>query len=362
MSPTTLTGPIPEASPVDFDRYGDYGGWTKPRPAGDDQAKPRPPATPTPAAATEATAEAKGSAKDKSGAFVRADYTFRGRINPEGPFPPAPDRYVLYISWACPWAHRQAIVRELKGLQHVIGLAVVDPIRDGRGWAFRLGDGLTGDPYNHFTLLRDAYIATDPAYPGHVSVPVLWDTLTDQIVSNNFPDISLDLGSQFNAWATHPGLDLYPTAERAEIDALNDLVYRTVNNGVYRSGFARTQGAYDAAVTDLFDSLDGLEARLADRTYLVGEHLTEADVRLWVTLARFDVVYVTHFKTNLRRLVDYPHLWDYARFLYQQPAFRNTTRFDHIKRHYFITHPHLNPARIVPIGPILDWEAPTERA
>jgi putative glutathione S-transferase len=331
MSPVTLPGPVPEASPVDFDQYGESAGWAKPRPQKD------------------------------TGAFVRADYPFKGRIDSTGPFPPAPDRYVLYVSWACPWAHRQVIVRALKGLEDVIALAVVDPIRDARGWAFRHGDGLTGDPYNHFTLLREAYAATEPGYLGHVSVPVLWDTATHRIVSNNFPDISLDLGSQFNAWARQPELDLYPAALRPEIDALNDIVYRTVNNGVYRSGFARSQAAYDEAVTALFATLGDLEARLADRTYLLGEQLTEADIRLWPTLARFDTVYVTHFKTNLRRLVDYPQLWDYARLLYQQPAFRSTTNFDHIKRHYFVTHPHLTPTRIVPAGPLLDWEAPTQR-
>ncbi|MDR1808020.1 MAG: glutathione S-transferase C-terminal domain-containing protein [Propionibacteriaceae bacterium] len=278
-----------------------------------------------------------------------------------GDFPAAPDRYVLYVSYACPWAQRQLIVRELKGLQDVVGVAVVDPIRDARGWAFRPGPDLTGDPYNHFTLLREAYEQTVPGFPGHVSVPVLWDSVTGQIVSNNFPDISLDLGAEFNEWAAHPEVDLYPADLREAIDALNDRVYRTVNNGVYQAGGALTQAAYDRAVTALFETLDDLERRLADRTYLFGDRLTEADIRLWVTLARFDAVYVTHFKANLRRLVDYSNLWDYARFLYQQPAFRTTTKFDHIKRHYFITHPHLNPRRLVPIGFAVDWTAPTQR-
>jgi putative glutathione S-transferase len=322
---------LPEASPVSFELYSESSGWAKKPKPGDD------------------------------GAFVRAKYPFQGRIRTGGEFEPAPNRYVLYISYACPWAHRQAIVRELKGLQNVIGLAVVDPVRDGRGWAFRSGDGLTLDPYNGFVFLREAYDATSPGYTGHISVPVLWDTKTRRIVSNNFPDISIDLGREFNQWATNPGLDLYPEDRRTEIDTLNDLIYRTVNNGVYRSGFARTQAAYDQAVTELFQTLDSLEERLAGNTYLLGDELTEADVRLWPTLARFDAVYVTHFKTNLRRLVDYPNLWDYARFLYATPAFSNTTRFDHIKRHYFITHPHLNPTRIVPIGFETDWAAPTRR-
>ncbi|MDR1448909.1 MAG: glutathione S-transferase C-terminal domain-containing protein [Propionibacteriaceae bacterium] len=295
------------------------------------------------------------------GTPIRPPYPFQGRIDPAGPFPPAPDRYVLYVSYACPWAHRQLIVRELKGLQDVIGLAVVDPVRDSRGWAFRSGPDLTRDSYNGFEFLRQAYDATEPGYPGHISVPVLWDTETKRIVSNNFPDISLDLGSQFNQWAANPGLDLYPAALRDEIDELNQLVYDTVNNGVYKAGLAQTQVAYEKAARAVFDTLDRLEARLADRVYLFGDDLTEADIRLWVTLARFDAVYVTHFKTNLRRLADYDNLWDYARYLWQQPAFGSTTKFDHIKRHYFITHDHLNPRRIVPIGFESAWSAPTRR-
>jgi putative glutathione S-transferase len=193
-----------------------------------------------------------------------------------------------------------------------------------------------------------------------VSVPVLWDRRTSRIVSNNFPDITIDLETQFGQWAI-PGVDLYPLALRAQIDELNERVYTDVNNGVYRCGFATSQAAYDAAVTRLFAALDDLDQRLATRRYLLGDALTEADVRLWVTLARFDSVYVTHFKANLRRLVDYPNLWPYARDLYQQAAFGQTTRFDHIKRHYFGTHPRLNPSGIVPAGPLLDWQAPHHR-
>lgn len=326
-----MTTTLPEASPVDFETFGDYGAWEK---------KPE---------------------RRDDGSFVRAKYPFTGRITPDGEFPAAAGRYVLYISWACPWACRQAIVHHLKGLQDVVGLAVVDPVRDGRGWAFRSGPDLTLDPYNGYTLVRELYQATEPGYPGHISVPVLWDDHAKRIVSNNFPDISLDLGSQFNQWAADPDLDLYPEALRPQIDELNDLIYTTVNNGVYRCGFARSQQAYDVAVRTLFDTLDLLEARLADRTYLLGDRLTEADVRLYPTLARFDAVYITHFKTNLRRLADYPQLWDYARFLYQQPAFRDTTKFDQIKRHYFTTHPHINPTRIIPAGFDVDWDAPTHR-
>jgi putative glutathione S-transferase len=324
---TTITPQF--ASPVDYEAYGAYG------------------------------VKGMGSA-DRT--FVRPRYPFQGRITADGSsgYPAQPGRYHLYISLACPWAHRSAIVRALLGLDEVISLSVVDPVRDGRGWAFRDGPGYTPDPINGFTLIRDAYEATEPGYDGHISVPVLWDKETSRIVSNNFPDITIDLDTQFGAWAT-PGIDLYPAALRADIDALNERVYATVNNGVYRCGFATTQEAYQAAVAELFATLDDLDQRLATRRYLFGDTVTEADVRLWVTLARFDPVYVTHFKANLRRLADYPNLWPYARDLYSIPAFGQTTNFDHIKNHYYRTHPQLNPLRIVPAGPILDWTAPHHR-
>ena len=296
------------------------------------------------------------------GGFQRPVYPFTGRVTADGAsgYRAEPGRYHLYVSLACPWAHRSVIVRRLMGLEDVVSLSVVDPIRDGRGWAFRDGPGYTPDPVNGFTLLRQAYEATEPGYDGHVSVPVLWDRRTSRIVSNNFPDITIDLETQFGAWAT-PGADLYPAALRPQIDELNERVYTDVNNGVYRCGFATSQAAYDAAVARVFATLDYLDQRLATRRYLMGDAITEADVRLWVTLARFDPVYVTHFKANLRRLVDYPNLWPYARDLYQVPAFGETTSFDHIKRHYFGTHPHINPSRIVPAGPLLDWQSPSGR-
>jgi glutathionyl-hydroquinone reductase len=322
------------ASPVDFAVYGDYGDFR--------------PKRPQPAA--------------KAGEFVRAAYPFQGRITADGSsgFPAEPGRYHLYISWACPWANRAAIVRELLGLQDVISLSAVDPVRDGRGWAFREGDGYGLDPVNGFALLREAYEATEPGYDGHISVPVLWDKQTGKIVSNNFPDITIDLDTQFAAWAS-PEYDLYPERLRPEIDEINALVYATVNNGVYRSGFATSQESYHEAVTTLFATLDQLEERLARQRYLTGDSLTEADVRLWVTLARFDAVYYSHFKCNLRRIADYPNLWAYARDLYALPAFGGNTRFDQIKRHYYMTHPHLNPSRIVPDGPLLDWREPAGR-
>ncbi|HXW47646.1 MAG TPA: glutathione S-transferase C-terminal domain-containing protein [Streptosporangiaceae bacterium] len=317
------------ASPVDFATFGDYGSF-----------RPK---------------------RATSGEFVRAAYPFRGRITADGSsgFPAEPGRYHLYICWACPWATRTAIVRDLLGLQDVVSLSVVDPVRDGRGWAFREPYGL--DPVNGFALLREAYEATEPGFDGHISVPVLWDTQTGKIVSNNFPDITIDLDTQFGAWASGE-YDLYPEHLRPQIDELNALIYATVNNGVYRSGFATSQDSYHEAVTALFGTLDELEQRLAGQRYLTGDTLTEADVRLWVTLARFDAVYYSHFKCNLRRLSDYPSLWAYARDLYTLPAFRRSTKFDQIKRHYYTTHPQLNPTRIVPDGPLLDWDAPSGRA
>ncbi len=319
------------ADPVDFEEYGAYGAYRR-------------------------------KAARSDGAFERARYPFQGRVTADGSsgHRAEPGRYHLYISWACPWAQRSAIVRRLLGLEDVVSLSVVDPIRDGRGWAFREGRGHGPDPVNGFRFLREAYEATEPGYDGHVSVPVLWDRVSGRIVSNNVPDITIDLETQFGEWAD-PAVDLYPAAIRSEIDALNEVVYETVNDGVYRAGFARTQEAHERAVVALFSTLDSLEERLTARRFLFGPTVTEADVRLWVTLVRFDAVYVTHFKTNLRRLVDYPHLWAYARDLYQRPAFRETTNFDHIKRHYFLTHPHLNPSGLVPLGPLVDWDRPHGR-
>jgi putative glutathione S-transferase len=289
-------------------------------------------------------------------------YPFRGRITSGGDgggeFPAEPARYHLYISWACPFAHRSAIVRELKGLQDVVGLSVVDPLRDGRGWAFRRGPGLTLDTgCSGFTFLSEAYdLTAGESYPGRVTVPVLWDTRTRRIVSNHYPDISLDLGSAFDTWAGAPGLDLYPADLRAEIDALNERIAETINTGVYAAGFATDQAGYERAVHGVFATFDDLETRLADgRPYLFGDRLTESDIRLWVTLVRFDAVYHGHFTVNLRRLVDLPNLWAYTRRLHALPAFGSTTYLDQIKRHYYGTQRHLNPRGIVPTGPVLDW-------
>jgi len=253
------------------------------------------------------------------------------------------------------------IVRRLLQLEDVVSMSVVDPIRDDRGWSFRDGPGHTKDPVEGFSFLSEAYLATDPEYTGRFTVPCIWDRKTRRLVTNNFPDITIDFETQFGEWAD-PSVDLYPEALRSEIDEIAWLIYTDVNDGVYKAGFATTQTAYEEAFDALFARLDWLEDRLTHRRYLMGDRLTEADIRLYPTLARFDAVYVGHFKCNLRRLVDYPNLWGYARDLYSRPAFRETTNFDHIKRHYYGTHPQLNPSGIVPRGPLIDWDAPHDRA
>jgi glutathionyl-hydroquinone reductase len=299
-----------------------------------------------------------------SGEFVRQKYSIRGRFSRDGStgYPAVPGRYHLYVSLACPWAHRAIIVRGLLGLEDVISMSVVDPIRDDQGWAFREGAGHGPDPVCGFQFLSEAYLRTDPAYTGRYTVPCIWDRETGRLVTNNYPDITIDFETQFTAYHRPGAPDLYPERLRAEIDEVNALVYRDVNNGVYRAGFAVTQEAYEQAVDALFARLDWLEVRLANQRHLVGDQLTEADVRLFTTLARFDAVYVGHFKCNLRRLVDYPNLWGYARDLYQRPGFGETVNLDHIKRHYYMTHDQLNPTRIVPKGPLVDWSAPHDRA
>lgn len=298
----------------------------------------------------------------KEGKFVRQEYTIRDRITADGSsgFRAEPGRYHLYVSLACPWAHRAIIARRLLGLESVISMSVVDPIRDERGWAFRDGPGYSSDPVNGFSFLSEAYLKTDPNYTGRYTVPCLWDRTTERLVTNNYPDITIDFETEFTAYSD-PAVELYPESLRAEIDAVNAVVYEDVNNGVYKCGFAATQAAYDEAFGALFARLDWLEDRLARQRFLVGGRITEADIRLFTTLARFDAVYHGHFKCNLRRLVDYPNLWSYARDLYQRPGFGDTVNFDHIKRHYYMTHDQLNPTHIVPLGPAVDWNAPHGR-
>jgi glutathionyl-hydroquinone reductase len=294
-----------------------------------------------------------------TGTFARKEDAFAEWVTAGGRsgYPAAAGRYHLYVSLACPWAHRTVIVRKLKGLEDAIGMTVVDPIRDERGWAFT-GEA---DPVNGFRFLAEAYAATDPTYSGRVTVPALWDKETKRIVSNNDDHIMRMFETEFDAFARNETLDLYPEVHRSEIDALNDEIYERVNNGVYRAGFATTQAAYAAAAEAVFEELDRLEALLAESRYLTGRSPVETDWRLFVTLVRFDAVYYSHFKCNVRRIVDYPNLWGYLRDLYAIDGVASTVNLDHIKRHYYGTHPHINPTRIVPIGPQLDLTSPHNR-
>jgi putative glutathione S-transferase len=296
------------------------------------------------------------------GAFVRQPDAFRGWVSADGSsgYPAASGRYHLYVSLACPWAHRTIIVRKLKRLERVIGMTVADPIRDDRGWAFRDGEGHTRDPVNGFRFLSEAYAATDRGFQGRITVPVLWDTVTTRIVSNSDDDIMRMFNSEFDRF-TDSRADLYPPDLRADIDALNAHLYENVNDGVYQAGFATSQSVYEEAVRRLFDALDGLEARLSSRRYLFGARIVETDWRLFVTLVRFDAVYHGHFKCNLRRIADYPNLFGYLKDLYQHDAIAEIVNFDHIKRHYYVTHDDINPTRIVPLGPLQDLAAPHGR-
>jgi putative glutathione S-transferase len=282
------------------------------------------------------------------------------RADDSSAYPVESGRYHLYVSLACPWAHRTIIVRALKGLEDAIGMTVVDPIRDERGWAFRDGDGYTTDPINGFAYLSEAYFAIDASYRGRVTVPVLWDTRTKRIVSNSDDDIMRMFETEFDRLARHD-VDLYPREHRAEIEQLNELIYQTVNDGVYQAGFAATQSAYEPPAYRVFETLDLLDARLAERRYLFGRTPVETDWRLFVTLVRFDAVYYGHFKCNLRRIADYPSLSGYLRDLYQVRGVAATVNFDHIKRHYYATHDEINPTRIVPIGPLQNLAAPHHR-
>jgi len=308
------------------------------------------------------TVKAQFPDESVEGRFVRQGDAFRDWVRADGssPYPVESGRYHLYVSLACPWAHRTIIVRALKGLEEAIGMTVVDPIRDERGWAFRDGDGYTADPVNGFAYLSEAYLATDPAYRGRVTVPVLWDTQTKRIVSNSDDDIMRMFETEFDRLARHD-VDLFPREHHAEIERLNELIYQTVNDGVYQAGFAEAQSAYEPPAYGVFATLDELDARLAGRRYLFGRTPVETDWRLFVTLVRFDAVYFGHFKCNLRRIVDYPNLSGYLRDLYQVRGVAPTVNFDHIKRHYYATHDEINPTRIVPIGPLQNLSAPHHR-
>jgi putative glutathione S-transferase len=300
--------------------------------------------------------------KNTDGRFVRSETSFRDWISTDGSsgFAAEPDRYHLYVAWACPWAHRTAIMRTVKGLEEAIGLSAVGSFMGEDGWAFHDEPGVIPDTVNGASYLREIYAKADPAYTGRVTTPVLWDKETGTIVNNESREIIRMLDTEFGEFATRDA-DYFPEDLRAEIDATIDAIYEPVNNGVYRSGFATTQEAYDEAVTGLFEALEHWEDVLSSRRYLCGDRLTEADWCLFPTLVRFDSVYHGHFKCNLRRIVDYPNLWNYSKDLYQRPGVAATVDMDHIKKHYYMSHESINPTRIVPKGPLLDFTQAHDR-
>lgn len=299
------------------------------------------------------------------GRFERKASAFRNWVTPDGApgpsgvggFPAERGRYHLYVSLACPWAHRTLIMRRLKGLEDAVSFSVVHWRMRERGWTFTPGPCVTGDPINNAETLSQIYVVADQHYTGRATVPVLWDRTSRTIVSNESAEIIRMLNSAFDGVGAAAG-DYYPAALRTQIDALNERIYSDVNNGVYRAGFATTQAAYEEAVTALFDTLDWLEARLQESRFLTGDRLTEADIRLFTTLVRFDTVYYGHFKCNLRRVVDYPALWRFTRDIYNLPKVAETVNLDHIKRHYYESHTTINPTGIVPLGPIIDFALP----
>jgi len=305
--------------------------------------------------------------KSTGGKFVRANAKFRNWITRDGENAPSgkafeaeAGRYHLYVSYACPWAHRALIFRKLKGLEDMIGVSVVNHFMGGQGWTFHEGDGVIPDPVLDAEFLHQLYTEAEPNFSGRVTVPVLWDKKTRTIVSNESSEIIRMFNSAFDHLGARAG-DFYPEALRDEIDHVNERVYHTLNNGVYKCGFATTQEAYEEALVALFDTLDWLEDRLSKQRYLAGDQITEADWRLFTTLVRFDAVYVGHFKTNLRRIVDYRNLWAYTRELYQVPGVKGTVNMHHIKHHYYASHESINPTRIVPMGPTIDFDQPHGR-
>ncbi len=304
----------------------------------------------------------------RNGHFVRKPTAFHHYVTADGGpgptgksgFPAEAGRYHLYVSLACPWAHRTLIFRKLKKLDDVISVSVTAAQFGKKGWEFGTEPGATLDTVNGKSVLADIYTLADPHYTGRASVPVFWDKKQRTIVNNESSEIIRMLNSAFDAF-TDVRTDYYPAALRAEIDRVNEAVYETVNNGVYRSGFATTQAAYEEAACALFATVDQIEARLSRQRYLAGPQITEADWRLFTTLVRFDAVYFSHFKCNLRRIVDYPNLWNYLRELYQVPGVAETVSLDHIKRHYYGSHRNVNPTGIVPIGPAIDFTLPHDR-
>ena len=300
---------------------------------------------------------------NEEGEFDRQETTFRDwvRADDDAAFPAEEGRYHLYVSLACPWAHRTLVTRALKGLDHAVSVDVVDPHRRNDGWEFAPEkEGCTADSIHGSDYLREVYTAADPDYTGRVTVPVLWDRERETIVNNESEEIMRMLDTAFDEFAANDA-DLYPEGYRDDVDRIIDEIYDPVNNGVYRAGFAETQEAYERAANELFDALDHWDDVLDDRRYLAGDRLTEADVAMFTTLVRFDAVYHTHFKCNRRRIVDYENLWGYLRELYQLPGVAETVNLDHITEHYYRSHTDLNPKGIVPVGPDLDFEAAHDR-
>jgi len=311
---------------------------------------------------------AKTDPSRAAGRFERAQTSFRNWVTPDGrPGPTGSDgfsaaagRYHLYVSLACPWAHRTLIMRALKGLEQIIPISVTHWLMAEQGWTFSPGEGVIPDPLFNSRYLHEIYSRADTHYSGRASVPVLWDQHTQTIVNNESSEIIRMFNSAFDAVGAQPG-DYYPKDKREEIDTLNARIYDTLNNGVYKAGFATTQSAYEEAVTPLFETLDWLNDILSQSRFLCDDTLTEADIRLFTTLVRFDAVYHGHFKCNVRRIVDYKNLWAYTRDVYQTPGIAQTVNFAHIKRHYYQSHKQINPTGIVPLGPALDFDAPAER-
>jgi|TARA_B110000090_G_C13359462_1_gene437873 putative glutathione S-transferase len=306
--------------------------------------------------------------ESSGGHFVRKAPQFRSWVTVDGTAGPSGDggfkaesgRYHLYVSLACPWAHRTLIFRALKELEQMISVSVVHWYMAEDGWTFAAGDGVLPDTVNDAQLMHEVYTKAMSDYSGRVTVPVLWDKQTKTIVSNESSEIIRMFNSAFDGIGAKAG-DYYPPDMRSETDSLNERIYATVNNGVYQCGFATTQAAYQEAVTPLFDTLDWLEDRLRSKRYLTGDQITEADWRLFTTLIRFDAVYVGHFKCNIRRIADYPNLSEYLRDLYQQPGIAKTVNMEHIKRHYYESHETINPSRVVPQGPVIDFTVPHDR-
>ncbi|EGJ31482.1 putative glutathione S-transferase [Moorena producens 3L] len=294
--------------------------------------------------------------QDPQGRFMRNPTKFRNWIRADGStdYKPASGRYHLYISYACPWAHRTLIMRTLKGLEEAITLSIVDPLMDKDGWEFSDGPGCIPDTVNGARYLREVYIKADPNCTGRVTVPVLWDKETGTIVNNESREIIRMFDIEFDGIA-QSDISFYPENLREEIDKTIDAIYQPINNGVYRAGFATTQQAYEEGVTDLFDALDYWEGVLGKQRYLCGDRITEADWCMFTTLLRFDSVYYFHFKCNWQRILDYPNLWNYLKDLYHQPGVKETCNIDHIKQHYYRSHPFINPSGIVPKGPQISF-------